>query len=186
MHEGGPSVPATRPVFVDASGRRGRWLHRLFVALGVLMATYVGVVLVSLVAPSSLSRLAVPGLGPVLPGPGAPGLRTATGGHGKPAVVLGPHPSPSRLETTGSPAGPVSTPGQNRPTVVPSPTAPSPAPSARPTTSQTAAPSPVATGRPASPAPRSSQTPPGQTSSAHPSPHSSHARGGSPQPSPTP
>lgn len=185
MQDGGDAAGTTRPVFVDASGRRGRWLHRLFVALGVLMATYVGVVLVSLVAPSSLSRLAVPGLGPVLPGPGAPGLRTATGTHAKPAAVLAPHPSAAPVGATPSSAGPAGSPGPRRPTAGATPTRLTAAPSPRATASPTAAPSPVATGRSPSPGPRSSQTPPGQASS-HPSPHSTHAKGGSPQPSPTP
>ena len=183
MHEGGPSVPATSPVFVDSSGRRGRWLHRLFVALGLLMSAYVAVVFLALIGPSSLSRLAVPGLGPVLPGSGAPGLRTATGGHAKPATVLSPRPQPTR--GAGSTVSPSAPPAFRRPTPFPSPTPAAAATSPQPTSRPTTAASPPATGRPATPGPRSSQTPPGQASS-HPSPHSSHAKGGSPQPSPSP
>ncbi|MGB8651874.1 MAG: hypothetical protein WCD35_14560, partial [Mycobacteriales bacterium] len=63
---------AHSPVFVDASGRRASWFARTCWALGAVMAGYLLLVVVSLVAPPGVTRLAVPGLGRLLPGPGAP------------------------------------------------------------------------------------------------------------------
>jgi hypothetical protein len=65
-----PDAPA-RAVFVDPTGRRSRLVARTCWVLGGLLVAYVALVIVSLVLPPSLSRLAVPGLGRVLPGPGA-------------------------------------------------------------------------------------------------------------------
>lgn len=185
VHQHGP-VAAARPVFVDASGQRGRWIRRVFWALGLLMAAYLAVVFLALVGPPGLSRLAVPGLGPVLPGSGAPGLRTSTGRHGKPASVLSPRAGTPRPNETLLPQQPPSS--APRSTTAPGAlTTPSGRPSPGPTTAPTSTGSPTArpTPTPVSPGPRSTQTPPGKASS-RPSPRSSHARDRSPTPSPTP
>ncbi|MEX2288898.1 MAG: hypothetical protein WD794_01050 [Mycobacteriales bacterium] len=86
----------TEPVFVDSSGRRSRLVARTCWALGALGVAYVGLIVVSLLLPPGLSRLAVPGLGPVLPGPAAAPLGAAEGEPGGPEVLLAPErPRPS-------------------------------------------------------------------------------------------
>lgn len=182
---GAPDAPA-RSVFVDASGRRGRRIRQACWLLGALMVLYVGTVLLALVGPPGLSRLSIPGIGPVLPGPAAAPLRTGTGRHVTPARIF---PRPSRSSAAGA-TGPATAgtaaPAAQEPRLSPAtPGAvartrgPSPSPTATATPSTPAQPS---TGPP-SPAPRSTKTPPGQ-SSAKPSPHSSNAKKPSASPSP--
>lgn len=113
-----PPTPAeTRPVFVDASGRRGRWARRAGWAISALLVGYLVLVGAALVGPSQLSRFALPGLGPILPGPGAAALDDGAGARDAPGAVLEAtrRPSPS-----GSP-----TPARRTPvTASPPPTAP--------------------------------------------------------------
>jgi len=181
------AVPAAAgPVFVDSSGRRGRRVRALFWTLGALMAAYVATVVLSLVGAPGLSRLAVPGVGPVLPGAGAPKLSTGGGRHERVAKVL---TSPSSTSSAGRLGG--GTPGPTA-SAAGATAAPTPAPS--PTALTTAAPSPTprrspgTTGAP-SPAPTTGTTtspratPPGQSTS-RPTPHST--RGAHASPSPTP
>ena len=88
---------APRAVFVDPTGRRSRVVARTCWVLGALGVAYVALVVVSLLLPPGLGRLAVPGLGPVLPGPAAAplGAAEAQGEVRAPAVLLAPAPSPS-------------------------------------------------------------------------------------------
>jgi hypothetical protein len=183
--EGGASLVAPGPIFVDSTGRRGRLVRRICWALGLVMAAYVAVVILALVGPPGLSQLAIPGLGPVLPGSGAPDLRTPTGQHGAPASVLSPRPSVSprpRTSTATAAPGSTTTRASGAPTASP---VSSPPASGHPTPAPTGPASSPPTGAPTSPVPRASPTPPGQTS-PHPTPRSTHARVASPQPSPTP
>ncbi|MBC7678386.1 MAG: hypothetical protein H7233_05300 [Pseudorhodobacter sp.] len=92
------------PVFVDPSGRRGRLVRRACWLLGSLAGAYVVAVLLALVVPAGLTRLVVPGLGAVLPGPAAPELRDAGGSPAPAAGLLAL--SPTALASFG-PAGPV-------------------------------------------------------------------------------
>ena len=97
------------PVFVDPSGRRGRRVRRACWLLGSLAVAYVVAVLLALVVPAGLTRLVVPGLGAVLPGPAAPELRDAGGSPAPAAGLLAPSPttpSPTTLASFG-PAVPV-------------------------------------------------------------------------------
>jgi hypothetical protein len=143
----------TRPVFVDPSGRRHRRVVRTAWLLAGLGAAYVGLVVVSLLLPPSLSRLTVPGLGPVLPGPAAAPLGRDEGEQERVVPAATPAPVPG------------STPAQT-----PTPT-PAPAPS---TGAPTAAPEPRATAAPSEP-PGQSQAP-GQASRS-PQPRPSPSRG---------
>ncbi|MCA1721465.1 MAG: hypothetical protein LC779_10345, partial [Actinobacteria bacterium] len=86
------SAAGRTPVFVDPSGRRGRVLSRICWTLGALMAGYVALVVISLLGPPGLSKLSLPGLGPVLPGPAPAPLGTGDGPRRRPAQVM-PRPS---------------------------------------------------------------------------------------------
>lgn len=161
------------PVFVDPSGRRHRLVVRAVWLLAALGAAYIGLVVVSLLLPPSVSRLSVPGLGPVLPGPGAAALGDAEGEDSRPDVLLARSPSPAPPRSTRSP----------RPTASPTPVtvartgspSPSPSLSASPTgtASPTAAPRPTHASTAAPTAPPGQSEPPGQASR-------------SPRPRPTP
>lgn len=166
--------PAT-PVFVDPSGRRHRWVRFACWVLGLLFALYVAVVVLSLFLPPGALRLRVPGLGPVLSGPEAPGLPDAHGRPQRPVAVL---PVPTGLQTT--PPGTVGTGSPGNGVVGAAPTPPpgrssSPTPSGRPgptggpkgTPSPTPAPSPMGTSSP----------------TAHPTPKSTNAHSPTPHPS---
>ncbi|HVE97608.1 MAG TPA: hypothetical protein VNA12_00320 [Mycobacteriales bacterium] len=162
----GPRPPA-RPVFVDASGRRGRWTRRASWALTSLLVGYLLLVLAALVGPSQLSGLTLPGLGPVLPGPGAGELAdgTGTGTRDDPQAVLEPTARPAPRATPPPPRRSPSAPPASAATVsaAPAPSAPGRSASApgrvAPTagTTPTASPSPSPDGPPRSsraPSPR--------------------------------
>ena len=155
-------------VFVDPSGRRGKVVGRAFWLLSCLASAYVVLVLVSLVVPAGLSRLTVPGLGPVVPGAGAPKLRDSQGTKQTVSQLL----SPSSRPTSGTER----TPG-------PSPaTSPSAVDRATPTLTAspgTATPSPVPRGS-------SSATPATPSPPSHPTPKSTKAASPKPHPTPTP
>lgn len=171
-----------RAVFVDPTGRRHRRVARVAWLLAGLGTAYVALVVVSLLLPPSLSRLSVPGLGPVLPGPAAAPLGQAEGEDEGPDVLLArsPSPAPARPTTLPRPsrsaspaAGSPLPPETTAPTAAPATTAPMPAPAPA-----TARPTQAATGRPAtapSPAPRPSD-PPGQASRS-PRPRPSPSKG---------
>lgn len=165
MESSGPAGP----VFVDPSGRRHRLVVRAAWLLAGLGAAYIGLVVVSLLLPPSVSRLSVPGLGPVLPGPGAAALGDAEGEDSRPDVLLARSPSPAPPRSTRSP----------RPTPSPTPVtvartgSPSPSASTIGTTSPTAAPRPTTASTAAPTAPPGQSEPPGQASR-------------SPRPRPTP
>jgi hypothetical protein len=153
-----------RAVFVDPTGRRHRLVARTAWVLAGLGVAYVALVVLSLLLPPSLSRLAVPGLGPVLPGPAAAPLAQAEGEDDGPAELLTRSPTPARPVPTAVPLR------SARPTVGPLPGAsavstPAPVPSPA-STPPTATPSQAATAAPTQPpgqstAPGQSQ-PPGQ------------------------
>ncbi len=159
-----------RAVFVDPTGRRGRVVARTCWALGSLGVAYVALVLVSLLLPPGLSRLTVPGLGAVLPGPAAAPLGAV---EEAPEVLLAPTRSPSP-RTTASP-GPRPSPSSARPTPTPTGGAPSPSGTAepRPTTASTRAPTaPPArpTTQPTQRATQAPSAPPGSTRTPKPRP----------------
>lgn len=164
MESSGPGGP----VFVDPSGRRHRLVVRGAWLLAALGAAYIGLVVVSLLLPPSVSRLSVPGLGPVLPGPGAAALGDAEGEDSRPDVLLARSPSPAPPRSARSPS-PTPSPVTVARTISPSPSASASAsgtasPTApRPTSASTAAPT----------APPGQSEPPGQASR-------------SPRPRPTP
>lgn len=159
------------PVFVDPSGRRHRLVVRAAWLLAALGAAYIGLVVVSLLLPPSVSRLSVPGLGPVLPGPGAAALGDAAGEDSRPDVLLARSPSPAPPRSTRSPR-PVPSP---TPVTVARTGSPSPSASASPTgtASPTVAPRPTNASTAAPTAPPGQSEPPGQASR-------------SPRPRPTP
>lgn len=158
-----------RAVFVDPSGRRSRMVARTCWVLGTLGVAYIGLVLVSLLLPPGLSRLTVPGLGAVLPGPAAAPLGAVEGD--APEVLLAPTPRPSLRAS----APPRPTPSTGRPTPIPSAGTASPSRTAapRPTTAATRAPT-APPGRPTTePTRRATQapaTPPGSTRTPKPRP----------------
>jgi hypothetical protein len=180
----------TRPVFVDPSGRRHRRVVRTAWLLAGLGAAYVALVVVSLLLPPSLSRLTVPGLGPVLPGPAAAPLGRDEGEQERPEVLLerspspaGPAPSPRPTafrspspRPTAAPASPPAAGTTATPAPVPGSTpAQTPTPAPAPATgAPTAAPEPRATAAPSEP-PGHSQAP-GQASRS-PQPRPSPSRG---------
>lgn len=157
------------PVFVDPSGRRHRLVVRAAWLLAGLGAAYIGLVVVSLLLPPSVSRLSVPGLGPVLPGPGAAALGDAEGEASRPDVLLARSPSPAPPRSTRS-AGPAPSP---TPVTVARTGSPSPSASPTGTASPTAAPRPTTASTAAPTAPPGQSEPPGQASR-------------SPRPRPTP
>lgn len=168
-----------RAVFVDPTGRRHRRVVRSAWGLAGLGAASVAVVVVSLLLPPSVSRLSVPGLGPVLPGPAAAPLGKAEGEAAGPDVLLARSPSPAPPAVTPRPARSVRTTGSpmpgststRMPTTGPATTAPTQAPT-------TAGPTVAATGRPTSPAsePPGQSQPPGQASRS-PKPRPTPSRG---------
>lgn len=162
----GSSGPVS-PVFVDPSGRRHRLVVRAAWLLAGLGAVYIGLVVVSLLLPPSVSRLSVPGLGPVLPGPGAAALGNAQGEDSRPDVLLARSPSPAPPRSTRPP--------RPSPSPVLATRSPSPSPSASPTgtAGPTAAPRPTTASTAAPTAPPGQSVPPGQASR-------------SPRPRPTP
>lgn len=150
------------PVFVDASGRRARWVMGGCWALACLFGGYVLLVAIALVVPPGTLSLSVPGLGPVLPKAEAPPLTTVPGGRGVPASVLArlSTPSPRTRPTASRPARPT-------PAATARPTAQSTSrPTGRPTSAPSATAAPTAvrgTGKPTAhptPHPRASKTPP--------------------------
>jgi hypothetical protein len=198
VHFEGQSPDRGRPVFVDGSGRRGRIVRRISWLVGLLMAAYVSVVVLSLLGSPGLSRLSVPGLGPVLPGPAAPALTTATGRRQPAGRLLSPTrsaaPGLRAPIGSGAPAAPAARIGP--PAAGGSPagvaaTSPRPAssvaPTPRPSSTAAATPAPAPTAGPATatPGPRSTKTPPGQ-STAQPAPRSSHAKTAQPRPTRSP
>ena len=169
MASSGPAAP----VFVDPSGRRHRVVVRAAWVLAGLGAAYIGLVVVSLLLPPSVSRLSVPGLGPVLPGPAAAPLAAAEGEDDGPDVLLARSPSPAPPRSTRPPRpspSPVVLPVRTASPSPPSSPSPSPTavtgPSARPTTASTAAPT----------APPGQTEPPGQASRS-PRPRPTASRG---------
>ncbi|WP_028048182.1 hypothetical protein [Cellulomonas sp. URHD0024] len=178
---------ASRAVFVDPSGRRGRTVRRIMWTLGALAAAYAVLVVAALVIPVGMNRLAVPGLGPLLPGPAAPALGGPAGGDEGSLVPASPPPtvtpSPSASVPARAPAGTART-------VVGTPAPPPPAiPAADAATAP--APTPVQASTPGSSAaaPGSSGTAPGQSGhrpgnapTAKPEPASTHAATPTPRP----
>ncbi|KRD43615.1 hypothetical protein ASE38_05180 [Cellulomonas sp. Root930] len=163
-----------RAVFVDPSGRRGRTVRRVMWTLGLLVGLYCALVVVALVLPVGMSRLAVPGLGPLLPGPVAPALADPGSDSAPLAPLTTPSATPSTTPTT-TPAPRVS-PTQAAASAVT--TAPTPA----------AVPVPVATPTPSTAPGRSAEAPgqsadaPGNDPTAKPVPASTHAAVPTPRP----
>lgn len=161
-----------RAVFVDPTGRRGRVVARTCWALGTLCVAYVALVLVSLLLPPGLSRLTVPGLGAVLPGPAAAPLGAVE--DDAPEMLLAPTRSPTPRATP-SP-GPRPSPSSARPTPTATGSAPSPSGTAapRPTTASTraptAAPAPPTTTQPTRRATQAPSAAPGSTRTPGPRP----------------
>lgn len=155
-------------VFVDPSGRRGRAVGRAFGLLSCLASAYVVLVLVSLVVPAGLSRLTVPGLGPVVPGAGAPKLRDAQGTKQTVSHLLAPTPRPTLT--------PERTPRPSPTTVSSAVSSPTPQLTAPRVTATPAAPSPRPSGS-------SSATP---AAPSHPTPRSTKAASPKPHPTPSP
>ncbi|MEU9440655.1 hypothetical protein AB0D42_06950 [Streptomyces sp. NPDC048304] len=168
-----------RPVFVDASGRRGRRFRRLGMGVAVACAGYGAVIAATLLSGNSTAPwLPVPGQGDdkpagqvhVSPRPSAssvpslsgPGAVTGTGLPASPGATavrdggsLGPTPGGPKVAASGTGA-------PSAPTDSPSATAPSPG----------ASPTPSASGGATSPAPTSSptrarRTPPGRARHSH-------------------
>ena len=84
-----PGAATPGAVFVDPSGRRRRRAHRLAVAAGLLIGSYLVLVAVALIAPPGALRLSIPGFGVLLPGSHAP--RDGTGpGHRRGREATGP------------------------------------------------------------------------------------------------
>lgn len=172
---------APGPVFVDGSGRRSRLVRRTCWGLGSLATVYVVAVLLALVVPAGLTRLHVPGLGAILPGPAAPG-RPQSGGSA-PLPSGGAQPEPSLSGAGRSPAAPLVVPGPPSPaSTLAAATGPTsiaasqaPRPAAPTSAGASAAPRPPGTPRRSPGAPAPSKAPSGQPSSrptavAHPTP----------------
>lgn len=192
------------PVFVDPSGRRGRLVRRACWLLGSLAGAYVVAVLLALVVPAGLTRLAVPGLGAVLPGPAAPELRDAGGSPAPAAGLLAPSPTAAAsvgpigpVDPTAQPVGPSGpgrtvAPGGLASPVGPSMVAPVPTPSpGRGVASSPARPVPSAaptrTSPPGRPSPTAASSPrPGITPPGQPRPRPSHSPRSRPSPTPSP
>lgn len=176
MEQGGHA----RAVFVDPTGRRQRRVARVAWLLAGLGTAYVALVVVSLLLPPSLTRLSVPGLGQLLPGPAAAPLGQAEGEADGPDVLLGRSPSPAPARPTALPrpsrsAPPATASPLPRVTTAPAAAPPRPAPGPAPTTAR---PTPAATGRPATAPTQASRPsdPPGQASRS-PKPRPSPSRG---------
>ena len=102
-----PSDPDNPPVFVDPSGRRAGWVRLAFAAVGGVAALYVATVVLSLLLPAGALHLSIPGLGPVLAGPGPAHKRSPRDGDVELAVPP-PSPDPDRVLAVaddGEPAG---------------------------------------------------------------------------------
>lgn len=132
-------------VFVDPSGRRAKHVGRLLGVLAALLGGLVLLVVVSLLAPPGLIRLSVPGVGQVLPGPGAPSLQGRTGQQTVTQALDGPSATPSPAVPTPALPSPGSTQGA---TAAPNSAAPSSLPRVPP------APAPALAGPAVSPTPR--------------------------------
>lgn len=175
-----PGAPA-RAVFVDPTGRRGRLVARTCWLLGGLGVAYVAVVLVALLLPPGLSRLTVPGLGAVLPGPAAAPLGAAQGEVRAPDALLAtPSPRPSR-STAPSP--------RPRPSVVPTqrtvpPVSPPRTAAPGPTPGSTRAPTAAPGASPTAPATMPASAPPKKATQAPAAPPGS-SRAPKARPSPT-
>lgn len=143
---------AGRPVLVDPTGRRGRLLARVFWAAATFMTAYVVLVVVSLAGTPGLSRLRIPGIGPVLPGPAAAQLANGTGGHARPARLL------STSRATAGPSDAASALPVSTPSAVVAPASSAGTPAARSTAGTAAASSPSAAA-PASPTALATPTP---------------------------
>lgn len=161
-----------RAVFVDPSGRRGRIVSRICWALGSLGTGYVALVLVALVVPAGSVPLTLPGLGPVVTGPGAPALRNIEGTKQTVSQLLRPSPSPSSSpRSTSEPAPRTTTTMSPALRISPKANPASPAgPTAQPTPASTNAatpgppetrPTPRSTKAAASPKPRPTRSPRG-------------------------
>ena len=153
-----PVGPPAVPVFVDPTGRRARWTHRLFVAVGVLASLYVATVGLSLVLPAGTLHLTVPGLGPVIPGP-APELDRRPSRQAQQLAALITRPQPKKSAAPAAlparparptaeparPARPTAEPARSaRPNHVPHPTTTAPAVLAAPAAPRTVRPSSTA------------------------------------------
>ena len=173
-----PGVP--QAVFVDPSGRRGRTVRRVTWTLGLLVGLYSLLVVVALVLPVGMTRLAVPGLGPLLPGPVAPAL-AGPGSGGEPLAPLTTPSAVPSASATGTPterAAGTSSASSAQP--APPPTTATAAPAAEQAPVATPSPS-VAPGRSAE-APGQAADNPGNGSTAKPEPASTHAAVPNPRP----
>lgn len=193
MTYGAPAAPGdlTQPqgstaVFVDASGRRWRRVRWLGVALAGLLVAYLLLLVAALVGPPALSRIAVPGLGPVLPGPAAGSLGDGRGGSATPREAL----VRSSLEPAGQGAGPTPIPSAGTPTTTgPTPGGPVPAPAAPPAPEPPSAPAASAPPRPAPAATPSAGAPSAGQPTVRPTPSREPApasTGGRPSEQPSP
>lgn len=178
-----PGAPA-RAVFVDPTGRRGRLVTRTCWLLGGLGVAYVAVVLVALLLPPGLSRLTVPGLGAVLPGPAAAPLGAAQGEVRAPDALLAPPSLRPSQSTAPSPRPRPSVVPTQRPVPAvsspPAPRAAPPGPTSGSTRAPTAAPATSPTAPPTTPA-----TAPPQKATQAPSAPPGSSRAPKARPSPT-
>jgi hypothetical protein len=156
-------VDQSSPVFVDASGRRGRRIRIVFSMLGAATLVYGALVATSLVGgplepqqllpfPDLVNNLPVLDPQPTAPKPGAKN----TPGENRPVVS-----SARKINSAGPSAAPVAS-GEPTATTAPAveATSAAPTPSADPTKSPTATPRPSTT-QPATPTPGQTQTQPG-------------------------
>ena len=101
-----PGAATPGAVFVDPTGRRRRRAHRLTVAAGLLIGSYLVLVAVALVAPPGAFPLNVPGFGALLPGSRA--ALHGTGARQRRPAAAGPASTPgagSALATVAPPTG---------------------------------------------------------------------------------
>ncbi len=162
---GAPAPVQGAPVFVDPTGRRERWVRAAAWTVGGLVVSYLALLVVSLVGPPGVLKLALPGVGPIFPDATAPRISTGTA-HARPADVFRSRPSSAPVRTAGagasaaspattSPVAPGTTSAPARHASVtsaprPPVSAPAAAPStaAAPTARPTPAVRPSATGKP--------------------------------------
>ncbi len=141
-----------RPVFVDLSGRRTRWLSRLAKLVGWCVVAYIALVAASLSRAPWAPRLSLPGLGPVVPQ-----LTQASPPRlGAGAVLTSPPGGPAataRPATTGGSVPPVTGPPAQGPAGA---TSPAPGHASAPASGQSQSP---ASGQSQSPASGQSQSP---------------------------
>ncbi|MEV6765359.1 hypothetical protein AB0N16_32920 [Streptomyces sp. NPDC051105] len=151
----GAAEVSDAPVFVDASGRRGRRFRRIGMAVGLACAVYAVVIVVTLLSGSSDA--------PWLPVPGQ--------NHGRPAGKVDDSPQPARSARSAGDGASVAGPAVSDGTT-PSARASSRAPGAgkkgadRPSTSASARPTAAAGTTGSSPKPGSSSVAPSPSSSA--------------------